>query len=161
MRKFQVAGILYQFEQTRIANQCETGFVHSRGYRSRDEREAECAKKCKIMPRRVSPGADKVNETGEPTLQKIYEPLQSPRGGCRDETDVAPGVPTPRLAGAARTLTVKTVVLQPDCTYSRYPIRFQLIPISRQKRAAPSRHVSRIDKDLNFKSFVLVIVRKK
>lgn len=26
------------------------------------------------MPRRVSPGADKVNETGEPTLQKIYEP---------------------------------------------------------------------------------------
>lgn len=69
------------------------------------------------MPRRVSPGADKVNETGEPTLQKIYEPLQSPRG-CRDVADVAPGVPTPRLAGAARTLTVKTIVLQPDCTYS-------------------------------------------
>jgi len=62
------------------------------------------------MPRRVSPGADKVNETGEPTLQKIYEPLQSPRG-CRDVADVAPGVPTPRLAGAARTLTVKTIVL--------------------------------------------------
>lgn len=34
------------------------------------------------MPRHISPGrgADKVNETGEPTFQKIYEPLGTPRG---------------------------------------------------------------------------------
>lgn len=32
------------------------------------------------MLRRDSLGADKVNETGEPTLQKIYEPREAPRG---------------------------------------------------------------------------------
>jgi len=37
------------------------------------------AKKRKIMPRRLSLGADKVNEeTGEPTFQKIYEPPRAP-----------------------------------------------------------------------------------
>jgi len=64
------------------------------------------------MPRRISLGADKVNgETGEPTFQKIYEPPRAPQG-CGDVADVAPSVPTPRLAGAARTLTVKTGVLR-------------------------------------------------
>jgi len=73
------------------------------------------------MPRRVLPGADKVNETGEPTLQKIYEPPGAPRG-CGDMADVAPSVPTPRLAGAARTLTVKTGATRCSrtlCAYSR------------------------------------------
>lgn len=78
------------------------------------------------MPRHVSPGADKVNETGEPMLQKIYEPPGTPRG-YGDMADVAPGVPTPRLAGAARTLTVKTGMLQSDYVCIRDPIEFQLI----------------------------------
>lgn len=84
-------------------------------------------KKCKIMPRRVLLGADKVNETGEPRFRKFMNPSGTQQG-CGDMADVAPSVPTPRLAGAARTLTVKTGVLQSDlCVCIHDLIEFQLI----------------------------------
>lgn len=52
----------------------------------------------------------------------------TPRGA-----DVAPGVPTPRLVGAARTLTVKTVLSRLHAIgYARNPIGFQLICIAKK-----------------------------
>lgn len=125
-------------------------------------KQPNARKKCKIMQRRVSPGADKVNETGEPTLQRIYEPPGTPRGCGESAADVAPGVPTPRLAGAARTLTVKTGALQRGLCMCviRGPIEFQLISTSRRS-GAPLLALRIARREKNSKSFAPSLSRRK